>query len=538
MRKTTKLILPIIIAIAFVAGMLASLVLFQKNTTTINFNHQNNNKLNTIINYIENEYVDDVKLDSIIEITIPKFLKELDPHSFYFNPQDAKEVNEPLEGNFDGIGVQFNMHKDTLLIIEVISGGPSENIGILAGDRIIQVNDSVIAGVSKKSDDIIKLLKGPRGTKVNVKILRRGRIELLDFTITRDVIPIKSVDAYNMMSETTGYIKISSFSRTTHDEFVQACFILKSKGMQNLILDLRGNSGGYLDAATNIVDEFLHGGKLIVYTEGKARPTRNTYSSDKRNSCIDINLAVLIDEFSASASEVVAGAIQDNDRGWIVGRRSFGKGLVQESTMFNDGSTLRLTTARYYTPSGRCIQKNYSKGYENYYDEIAERFIHGEFSEMDSVEYSDTVKYKTSKGRIVYGGGGIMADKFIPFDTILFNPAYRLISDYGLSYGFALKYSDENREKFKKIKSTQGLINQLDKENTIAKFYAYLKENKIEFTNEDIKDVSELIKQSVYSYIIRNIRGESAFYWYVNKYDETCIEARRILETKEQLIKN
>ncbi len=531
-----KLLLPLIIAISFVAGMLISLWLFRSETKVLGFKMPRKDKLSTVIDYVKSEYVDDVNLDSLIEMAIPHFLQELDPHSIYVTSDEAKSMNEPLEGNFEGIGIQFNVNNDTVLIVDIISGGPSEKIGLKAGDRIITVNDSVIAGKGIKSDDVVKLLKGQRGTTVKVGIMRRGRDELLSFTIIRDKIPIKSVDAYYMLNKTTGYIKISSFSKTTHSEFVEAAFVMKEKGMKNLILDLRGNSGGYMDAATNIVDEFLNGGKLIVYTEGKARPKSSVYSTDKRAVCVDTKLAVLIDEFSASASEIVAGAIQDNDRGWIIGRRSFGKGLVQEPTVFNDGSMLRLTTARYYTPSGRCIQKNYSRGYDSYYDEIMERYLHGEFSEADSIEFPDSLQYKTTGGRIVYGGGGIMADIFIPIDSILFKPALRAISDYGLAYSFALKYTDKNRPELSKIDNPESLLIYLDRKNILSQFYTYLYQNKVKIPYYQLNSVSQYIKWSVYAYLIRNVFDDNEYYRYINQMDKSCKVAVEILESEKEIL--
>ncbi len=531
-----RLFLPLIIAISVIAGMLLSLALFRNQTKEVlGFKLPKKDKLSTIIDYVKSEYVDEVNVDSLVELAIPNFLRQLDPHSVYMTADEAKAVNEPLEGNFEGIGIQFSVNNDTILVVDIIHGGPSEKLGLKAGDRIITINDSVVAGVGIKSDNVVKLLKGPRGTTVKVGILRKGRDKLLHFNIIRDKIPILSIDAAYMIDDKTGYIKISSFSKNTHTEFVESAFKLHQAGMKNLILDLRGNSGGYLDAATNIVDEFLKGGKMIVYTEGRSRPRNSVYATDKRAVCVDVNLAVLIDEFSASASEIVAGAIQDNDRGWIIGRRSFGKGLVQEPTIFKDGSMLRLTTARYYTPSGRCIQKNYSGGYESYYDELMERYLHGEFQVADSIDQNDSLQYKTSGGRLVYGGGGVMPDIFIPIDSVLFNPTLRLLSDFGLAYSFALQYTDKNRELFSGISSVDSLIMVLDSRYTMSEFGTYIRKNKHYISYFNWNKYMPYIKSQVYGYIVRNVFDDNAFYGYINKIDNTYLQAVKTLESNESV---
>ncbi len=533
-----KLYLPLIIAIAFVAGMLASLALYRGETKVLGFKMPRKDKLTTVIDYVRSEYVDAVNTDSIIEMAIPHFLQELDPHSVYFNADEAKAMNEPLEGNFEGIGIQFSVTNDTVLVISIISGGPSEKAGLKAGDRIITVNDSVIAGIGIKSDAVVKLLKGKRGTTVKVGVLRKGRSEIIAYTLIRDKIPIKSVDAYYLVSDDIGYIRISSFSKTTHSEFVESAFQLSEKGMKKLILDLRGNSGGYLDAATNIADEFLTGGKLVVFTEGRARPRKSVYSTDKRAIGVDIELVVLIDEFSASASEIVAGAIQDNDRGWVIGRRSFGKGLVQEPTVFNDGSMLRLTTARYYTPSGRCIQKNYSAGYESYYDEIMERYLHGEFEEADSIQFNDSLKYTTTGGRTVYGGGGIMPDIFVGIDSMLFSPVLRLIGDYGFAYSFALNYSDKNRSELSDFEHADALIAHLDQKNTMNDFFNYLRSQKVKISYYQFNSMHTYIRAQVYAYIVRNIFDDNAFYPLINRIDPVYIKAVEVFENNRPLIES
>ena len=356
MKKLVRIWLPLLLAVAFVFGMFVeSNIMHRGNVQTI-INQRRGSKIDYLIGNIRQNYVDTVDVAELEEKAAISLLKDLDPHSTYISPEEFAEMNEPLEGNFDGIGVQFNIQKDTVYIVAVIAGGPSEKVGLRAGDRIVTVDDSLIAGIGIVNNDVMRLLRGPKGTKVRVGIARRGEPNLVPFEITRGQIPLYSIDVSYMLNSRTGYIKLSKFARTTHKEFQEAIAKLKAQGMQNLIFDLRGNGGGYMDAAINVVDEFLPNGSLIVYTEGAHRD-RAEFHASFRQSCKDLKLAILIDEFSASASEITAGAIQDNDRGIIVGRRSFGKGLVQEPIMFPDNSSVRLTIARYYTPSGRCIQK-------------------------------------------------------------------------------------------------------------------------------------------------------------------------------------
>jgi carboxyl-terminal processing protease len=383
-----KYYLPIVFALVLVIGLLLGKKLEEKTNSNTGFYSQN--KLSSVLNYIDRNYVDVVKNEKLEEAAIPAMLKQLDPHSVYIPAKELKRVNEPLKGNFDGIGIMFNMQKDTVIVISTITGGPSERIGIMPGDRIVKVNDTIIAGVDISNSEVIGKLKGPRGTTVNVGIKRKNADNLLYFDIVRDKIPLYSVDVSYMINDDIGYVKISRFASTTYKEFVEAIEKLKKQSLKKIIIDLRGNSGGFMNAATNIADQFLDQGKLIVYTEGKSSPRNDVYSTS-RGLCKDMDLAILIDEWSASASEILAGAIQDNDRGIIVGRRSFGKGLVQEQSKLSDGSAIRLTIARYYTPTGRCIQKSYQNGAENYFDDLNERFENGEFSEADSIHFNDSL---------------------------------------------------------------------------------------------------------------------------------------------------
>ena len=401
-------------------------------------------KLGSLLYHIDRMYVDDVDKDKLVDAAIVSMLEELDPHSIYIPKEDLEEVNEPLKGYFEGVGIQFNIIRDTIYVVDAIPGGPSERIGIRAGDRIISIEKENVAGVSFKNSDVMKRLRGKKGTKVDVAILRKGEPQALDFTITRDKIPIYSVEASYMAEPGVGYIKVSRFSATTMKEFREKLTELKTAGMKDLILDLQGNGGGYLRTAIEMADEFLDDRKLVVYTEGRTSPREDTYST-KDGLFEKGRLVVLVDEGSASASEIVSGAIQDWDRGLVVGRRSFGKGLVQRPVMLSDGSAVRLTVSRYYTPSGRSIQKSYEEGVEAYQREKSERLSKGELTSADSIHASDTVKYFTMNKRVVYGGGGIMPDVFVPIDTTQSSEYFGQLVRKGVLNTFALAYVDEHR---------------------------------------------------------------------------------------------
>ncbi|MFN8256929.1 MAG: S41 family peptidase [Bacteroidales bacterium] len=487
------------------------------------------NKLDFILKLIENEYVDTVKKKDLVEKTIPLLLEQLDPHSVYIPARDLKRVNEPLEGNFDGIGVQFNILNDTLLVVNTVSGGPSEKVGVLPGDKIVTINDSAFVGKGISNDLVISKLKGERGSKVKIGVKRSGYKNLLNFEITRDQIPLYSIDVSYMIDKTIGYIKISAFSRTTYEEFNNAVEKLKMQGMQKMILDLRSNGGGYLDAAINIADEFLKDKELIVYTMGKSRP-RTDYRATGKGNFENEKLVVLIDSWSASASEIVAGAIQDNDRGVIVGRRSFGKGLVQEPTMFKDGSAVRLTIARYYTPSGRCIQKSYSNGVQEYDHDLLKRFEHGELENADSVIIEDTIKYHTKNGKIVYGGGGIMPDVFVPADTSGLSAFFREISQKSLIYNYALNYTNQNRDKLNKLGGYREVVKYLEARNVISDFLNYVRKNGIVADKNDLSKSEKLVKTHLYAYICRNIFDNEGFYPVMMQEDNTLKKAIEVLE--------
>jgi len=521
--------MPIIFSLVLVAGLLIGLNLNKEGEKNSVFIYpRTDNKLTNVLNYIEDEYVDTVNKNELVEVAIPEILKQLDPHSVYIPAKELQELNEPLEGNFEGIGVQFNMPNDTVIVIMTISGGPSEKIGILPGDRIVKIEDSLVAGKKIRNTDIVKMLKGPKGTKVKVSIKRKGVPDLIDFEITRDKIPLYSIDIAYIIKNDIGYIKISKFAKTTYKEFRQAIKKLDESGVEKLILDLRGNGGGYLDAATNIANEFLEDGKLIVYTKGKARPKRETLSNSS-GICLNKKVIVLIDEWSASASEILAGALQDNDRGTIIGRRSFGKGLVQQQTMFKDGSALRLTIARYYTPTGRSIQKPYENGDDIYYDDLQQRFDNGEFIEKDSIKFNDSLKFYTPKGKVVYGGGGIMPDIFIPYDTTGQSKYYMDVAHKGLIYRYAFAYADNNRDKLSKFTDYKSLENYLDQQNLLKQFIGFAEEKGVEKNTEDIKESKLLITIQLKAYIARNILDNEGFYPIIAKEDVTLQKAIELL---------
>ena len=443
--KTTKIIAAII-------GLISLTAIPSKAQFKLNFGDETaRRKLQMAEVAINNFYVDTVNEEKLVEDAIKGMLKELDPHSTYANAKEVKAMNEPLQGNFEGIGVQFNMVEDTLLVIQPTTNGPSEKVGILAGDRIVTVNDTAIAGVKMSKEDIMKRLRGARGTKVKLGIVRRGVKEKLHFTVTRDKIPVHSINAVYMIRPEVGYIRIDNFGATTYREFMEGVNKLREQGMKDLILDLQDNGGGYLQSAVQIVNEFLQRGDLIVYTEG-LRSRRADYKADGNGKLTDGKIIVLVNEFTASASEIVSGAIQDQDRGIIVGRRSFGKGLVQRPFDLPDGSMIRLTIAHYYTPSGRCIQKPYKNGDRKDYEmDFENRLKHGELTNPDSIHFSDSLKcYTLRKHRTVYGGGGIMPDEFVPLDTLQYTRFHRQLSQKSIIINANLKYIDNNRKKLKK----------------------------------------------------------------------------------------
>ena len=515
--------IPVLLALAVVVGIIIGNRL-NRNAGKNYPATSNVNKFDAIVNLIQNAYVDSISTDSLIEKTIPQLLKNLDPHTTYIPAKEMVGVEEEMRGNFGGIGVQFSIQNDTVMVVDVISGGPSSKLGIMPGDRIISVNDTSLVVKGLKNEKVLSKLRGEKGTNVNVGIKRKGFKVPLAFSIIRGDIPIYSVDVNYMIDPTTGYIKVSRFGEQTYEEFMEGMKALDQQGMKNVIVDLRGNPGGYLNSVIKMVNEFLDKGELIVYTQGNSQ-ARKTFQADSRGAYRDKGIIVLVDDFSASASEIFAGAIQDNDRGWIIGRRSFGKGLVQEQIPFNDGSAVRLTVARYYTPSGRCIQKPYNKGNDEYYKDIMERAIHGEFQKVDSIKYSDTVKYKTLSGRIVHGGGGIMPDYFVPADTSGYSDYYSKVTQKGLVYQFALDYADANRKEFSNFKTSAEFEAYFGKVNVLNKFIAFAEKKGVKTNTAELKLSSKIIDNQVKAYIARNIIGEKGFYPIIQNIDKTLLEA-------------
>lgn len=491
-----------------------------------------NSKVDEMLSLIDEQYVDTINIDSITDEVMTDLVSKLDPHSVYIPAKDLEAVNSELEGSFSGIGVQFNIQNDTVMIVSVISGGPSEKVGLMAGDRIVKVNDTIFAGKNVVSNEkVMKKLRGPKGTKVKLSVKRHGTKELLSYAITRGDIPVNSVAVAYIIEPGVGFIGLNNnFGKNTYDEFLHAIAELRAKGAKKYIIDLRENSGGLMDVAIRMINEFLPKGQMIVYSEGKAYP-RYEAKADGSGSCISNELVVLIDEFSASASEIFAGAIQDNDRGLIIGRRSFGKGLVQQQIPFSDGSAVRLTVARYYTPSGRSIQKPYVKGDAKAYEEdIINRFNHGEFDSKDSVHVANTLKYKTLKGRTVYGGGGIMPDIFVARDTSKYTPYLTKVINYGYIYQFAFQYTDRNRTKLNGFKTWQDMDNYLTAENLLNEFTTFAAAKGVAPNAREIGISKELISNQIKAYIIRNILGDNGFYPILYKNDEAVKKALESLK--------
>lgn len=518
------ILFPIFLSLATIAGIFIGRYYKSLHTSDTFYIYPRVDKLTNILNYIEREYVDAISKNDLVEEAIPKILESLDPHSQYIPVNEVQSVNEPLEGNFSGIGIQFNMLNDTLIVINVIANGPSEKAGILAGDRILIVDIDTVASVSMPSDSIVKRLRGPKGTKVNIYIHRKNVNELIPFEITRDNIPLYSVDIAYMATSEIGFIRINKFSKATFDEFTQAYNSLEKSGMKKLIIDLRNNGGGYLVSAVNIADQFLPGDELIVYTQGNAKG-KEEHKSNPGGYGTDIELAVLIDEGSASASEILAGALQDNDRAIIVGRRSFGKGLVQEQRQFPDGSAVRLTIARYYTPSGRSIQKPYDHGLEEYYNDLKIRYYNGELQNKDSIKFSDTIKYISPKGKILYGGGGIMPDIFVPYDTIGVTSYLIEVRNKGLIYKFSLDYSDVHRKELEKLKGPEDYIKHLIRKDILKQFVSYAEKEGVSARQKEISISKEILENQLCASIARNIIDNKGFYPIIQHIDITVQRA-------------
>ncbi len=494
-----------------------------------------NDKLTKVVSYIGSDYIEPISQDSLAELAIPAILEKLDPHSAYLPAREFKQVEEPLQGEFDGIGVVFNMATDTVIILNVIPSGPSQKAGILAGDRIIKVNDTLIAGQKISQTEVMKRLRGPRGTKVDLTLERKDISEPVVVTVTRDAIPLNSVEAATMMTDKVGFIRLSQFARTSFREVKSAVDTLRKQGMTALILDLRGNSGGFLDQAILIANEFLERGKLIVYTEDRHKQRIRQYS-DGTGSATDVDIAVLIDESSASSSEILAGALQDNDRGTIIGRRSFGKGLVQSQIPFEDGSALRLTVAKYYTPTGRSIQKPYTAGdEEGYHMDIVNRYNHNEFFSADSIHFADSLKFTTPKGKVVYGGGGIMPDIFIPLDTTNMSKYYLEVSGRNILYRYTIEYADAHRRELNAAKSLKDLEHMFNADKDMFnRFVSYAAKSGVKPNYKQIATSRKIMESQLRAYIARNSEFDSsAFYYFICPIDNALLTAIKTLENND-----
>ena len=487
------------------------------------------NKLNNLLHIIDDQYVDTVNMGDLVEQAVPQILSELDPHSVYISAKDVQTANDDLRGSFSGVGIEFIIRNDTLRVQNVIGDGPAEQAGVLAGDKIVTVDDSAFTGKTLTNEEAMHRLKGPEGTKVKLGILRYKEKELRQITVTRGEIPMKSVTAAFMLDDETGYVKLKNFGENTYYEMLVALAQLAQEDFRQLVIDLRGNTGGYLQSAVQIANEFLPRGKLIVYTEGRHSPREN-YHSDGRGSYQRMPLVVLIDEGSASASEILAGAIQDNDRGTIIGRRSFGKGLVQKPIEFGDGSMMRLTIARYYSPSGRCIQKPYVSGMDKDYEEdLINRYQHGEFFSQDSIKHEGP-EYHTSKGRVVYGGGGITPDIFVPEDTTGYTSYYKEASMSGLILQFGYDYTDEHRDRLKEFTTEEALVRHLRRQNLVEQFAKYAEKHGLKRRNLLIQRSHQLLEQYIFSRVVYIMLDEEAWLKFLNRDDNAIRESLRLFK--------
>ena len=534
-----KYLLPTLTVLGVALGILVGATLTQKaNAQRIVYQngqwHFEQTKVDRLMQLIEGAYVDSINMDSITDEVMAEFVQKLDPHSAYIPKEDLEMVNSELAGSFSGIGVQFTIQQDTVRIVAVISGGPSEGVGVLAGDKIVSVDDSTFVGKKMNNEKVMKTLRGKKGTKVKLGVLRAGEPQTLYFTITRGDIPVNSVDAkFIIESQGTkiGFIRANKFGETTYKEFISALAELYAKGATKYIVDLRENSGGYMEQAIRMANEFLCRGDLIVYSEGRAYP-RYEANANGSGRFKDVPLVVLIDDFSASASEIFAGAMQDNDRATIIGRRSFGKGLVQQQLPFDDGSAVRLTVARYYTPSGRCIQKPYTLGDQtDYQQELMERFEHGEFYSADSVHFADTTIYYTKSGRKMYGGGGIMPDIFVGRDTTLNTPWYNRCVNLAYTYQFAYQYTDAHRKELNRFKDWQSLEQYLLKQNLLREFVKFAEDKGVEPNEAEIQKSRPLMTRLLNAYIVRDMLGDEGFFPLFERDDEITKRAVDYLTT-------
>ena len=528
--------IPIIIAVSTVVGIFIGTFYAKRYADPrqqIGAIAPTSNKLNGLLRIINDQYVDTVNMIDLVEDVMPQVLGELDPHSSYIPAKDLQAVNDELKGSFSGIGIQFSIEQDTIHISNVIPGGPSEKVGLMPGDRIVEIDDSAFVGKIVTNHESMKRLKGPKGSEVKLGVFRHGEKELLHFTIIRGDIPVKSIDATYMLNDKYGYIRIEKFAETTYAEMLIALARLHQENCEGVVIDLRGNTGGYLEVAFQMVNEFLPKDKLIVYTEGRKFPRKN-YFSNGTGSSQQMPIIVLLDEWSASASEIFAGAIQDNDRGTVIGRRSFGKGLVQQPIEFNDGSAIRLTIARYYTPSGRCIQKPYVKGKDEKYEmDIITRYEHGEFFSQDSIMQDESQIYYTSLGRPVYGGGGIMPDIFVPQDTTGYTSYFSKAINQKLTMKFAFQYTDQNRQKLQKYENADDLLKYLKTQNILEKFARYAESKGLKRRNILMYKSKELFDRNLYGNIIYNMLNMEEYVKYINQSDKTVLKALEVLEAEK-----
>ena len=533
MANNKNRLMPLLMAVSVVVGVLIGTFYanhFSGNRLSII--NSSSNKLNNLLHIVEDKYVDTVDVNDLVEKAMPQILSELDPHSVYIPAKDVQMANDDLRGSFSGVGIEFTIRQDTLRVQKVISNGPAEKAGLIAGDKIVVVDDQPFTGKTLTNEEAMHRLKGPKDTKVKLGILRYGEKKIREFVVTRGEIPTKSITATYMLDKETGYIRIRNFGENTYPELLIALAKLSQMNFQNLTIDLRGNTGGYLQSAVQIANEFLPKNRLIVYTQGRKSP-RQEYRSDGRGSYQRIPLVILIDEGSASASEILAGAIQDNDRGTIIGRRSFGKGLVQEPIVFNDQSMIRLTIARYYSPSGRCIQKHYTSGENKDYEEdLLTRYEHGEFFSQDSIKHEGPA-YKTTIGRTVYGGGGITPDIFIAEDTTDVTSYYKQASMSGLIIQYAFEYTDQNRARLSQMKTVNELEKYLRQQNTVDKFATYADQKGLKRRNLMIQRSHKLLERYINSRIIYNIMSEEAWVEYLNVDDPVIMETLKVFRSND-----
>lgn len=517
---------PLVISIAIVLG-----IVIGNYISTKKFTLDKDRKINAVLNLIQSEYVDSIDVKDLVEQAIPAIIGNLDPHSYYIPASDIRAENEKLDGSMSGIGVSFFMMNDTANVDQVIPNGPAEKVGMLAGDRIISVNGESIVGGTLTAEGIRSKIRGEKGTKVRIGVKRNTSKKTLTFTITRDDIPMNTIDVSYMLDDKTGYIKIAQFGKNTYDEFFAALSKLKKDGASRYIVDLRGNPGGYMEMAILMVNEFLEQGELIVYTKGRKEREDIQVWSDDQGSFHDAQVAVLIDEYSASASEIMAGALQDNDRGLVVGRRSFGKGLVQKQIYLPDSSAIRLTIARYYTPSHRCIQKDYTLGDEDDYSkELYDRYSHGELYSADSIKVDKSKIFRTANGRIVYGGGGIVPDIFVPNDTTGITTYYRAVANLGLLQQYVYTYVDINRDQLKNVKTVKQLMGMMPSDDALTyNFVCYARDNGVPMRWYYINLSRSLIARQLRALVIRDVLGSEEFYRYYNRTDNTVNAALKAL---------